>query len=230
MLTGFDIAVLGFVLVSGLFALVRGLTREVLAIFAWAGAGYVTYRLFDLVQPFAQRHIATPWIADVAAGAGLFIVSLIALSVLSHSVAQRVRSSPASGVDRLFGLVFGLARGMLVVCVLYAVADRTIFHQDQPDWIKAARVTPALQQGADYLVSLIPKERMRRLEPGGPGGPRLPLPAPAPDMPPPSNTQKAAHAATATPMILHSRLAIRAARHYLIGIPARDRPDSAEDT
>jgi membrane protein required for colicin V production len=229
-LTGFDIAILAFVALSGLFALVRGLTREVLAIIAWAGAAYVAYRLYPYVLPFAQRHIESEWVAEIAAGAGLFILALIVLSVLSHGLAQRVRSSPANGLDRLLGLVFGLARGMLVVCLLYAVADRTVFHQSRPDWIQRARVTPALQRGADYLVSLIPKDRLHRLEPNGPGRPKLPLPVPtpAPDMVPPGPTQKAAHAASAEPTIPDSRLAIRTVPHYVIEHLARI--SSAEDT
>lgn len=228
MLTGFDIAVLAFVCLSGLFAAVRGLTREVLAIIAWAGAAYVAYRFYPYVLPFAQRHIDSEWVAEIATGAGLFVLALIVLSVLSHSLAQRVRTSPASGLDRLLGLVFGLARGMLVVCLLYAMADRTIFHETRPGWIERARVTPALQRGADYLVSLIPKDRLHRLEPNGPGQPKLPLPPPAPDMAPPSPTQKAAHAASGAPTMLDSRLAIRAVPHYVIEHLAHI--FSAEDT
>src|SRR5690606_27433574 len=140
------------------------------------------------------------------------------LSVLSHSLAQRVRASPANSIDRLLGLVFGLARGMLVVCLLYAVADRTIFRESRPDWIAQARVAPALQRGADYLVSLVPKDGMHKLEPNRPGEPGSPppVPTPAPDMAPPDPTQKAAHAASVNPTMSDSRLAIRSVPHYVI--------------
>ena len=173
-----DIAVIGFVGLSALFAFLRGFTREMLAIAAWIGAAFLTYRFFPALRPFVAAHISPPWVADLTAGVGLFVVALVVFSILSHFVSERVRGSSVGPLDRTLGLLFGIARGVLVVCLLYGVADRFMLRESQPEWVKSARVTPLLQKGADYLVALMPQDKMV------PHGPR-----PHPQAPPPQKVE-----------------------------------------
>jgi membrane protein required for colicin V production len=169
-----DIAVVSLVGLSALFAFLRGFTREMLAIAAWIGAGFVVYRFFPVLRPWVATHISPPWIADFATGIGLFVGALIVFSILSHFLSERVRGSPVGPLDRTLGLLFGIARGALVACLLYGAAERFLVRENQPAWVKEARTAPLLQKGADYLVSLMPRER--------PGSPR-PLPGQQPSAP-----------------------------------------------
>ncbi|HEY4136696.1 MAG TPA: CvpA family protein [Alphaproteobacteria bacterium] len=151
-----DLIVIVVVLLSGVFALARGLVREVLAIFSWIGAAFATFYGFDYVSPYVQRMISEPTIANVVTGAGIFLIVLFVLSLVSGAIAGAVRGTAAGSVDRTLGFVFGLARGAVLVCLAYLAFSWAIPPREQPAWVQAAKTTPLMERGADILYSLAP--------------------------------------------------------------------------
>jgi membrane protein required for colicin V production len=151
-----DIIVIAVIALSALFAFARGFVKEALAIAAWAGAGLITLYGLPYARPFAQELIPSPMLASGAAGLALFIVSLVVLSLLTSVIAGRVKNSSLSAVDRALGLVFGLVRGVLIVCVGFIALRWAIQERDWPVWIQQARTRPFLASGADFLTSLVP--------------------------------------------------------------------------
>ena len=86
----------------------------------------------------------------------LFVVSLIILSFVTSAIARRVKTSSLSALDRTFGLVFGLLRGVLLVCIGYLVLTWVLPPGDQPRWLAEARTAPLLSNGADWLQQFVP--------------------------------------------------------------------------
>ena len=155
-MNGFDLAVLGVIALSAVFAFARGLVREALSIVAWIGAALATLYGFNHVYGFVIRFVATPLLADLIAGAGLFVISLIVLTILTGYLARFVQSSALSPIDRTLGLIFGLARGAFLVSLAYLVLDVSLPQSDRPGWIKQAKSEPFLAQGAELLRSALP--------------------------------------------------------------------------
>lgn len=149
----FDAAVMFAVLLSALLALLRGFTREVLAILAWIGAAIVTFKAFPLLQPSVRAHMSPLWLADLALGVGLFLVVLVLLSVISHRLADRVRGSRVGPLDRSLGFLFGLVRGVVLVVLVYAAIDRLVPASERPVWLREARLNMPLRSGAAYLLN-----------------------------------------------------------------------------
>ncbi|MCP6756156.1 CvpA family protein, partial [Klebsiella pneumoniae] len=58
-----DLAVITIVLVSGMLALLRGFTREVLAILSWVAAAAAAYYLHPLALPYIKPYISKDEIA-----------------------------------------------------------------------------------------------------------------------------------------------------------------------
>jgi len=160
-----DIIVLVVLVLSAGFAYMRGFVRELLAIVAWVGAALVTVYGYIHVAPFAERVVPKGPMANIAAGAAVFIVALIVFSIITGTVAKRVAQSGLSSVDRLFGLVFGLARGAVLVALGYiALAWYLPPEKPRPPWVVHARTLPLLQSAANMLESLVPakwREQMR---------------------------------------------------------------------
>ncbi|MGA2089078.1 MAG: CvpA family protein, partial [Stellaceae bacterium] len=52
-----DLGVIGVILVSALLSLMRGFTREVLAIASWAAAAAAAYYFYPTVMPYATPYI-----------------------------------------------------------------------------------------------------------------------------------------------------------------------------
>jgi membrane protein required for colicin V production len=156
-----DIAVVAVILLSGLFAFARGFVKEVLSVGAWVGAGFAALYGLPYATPIAERFLPGGAVAEAGAGAAIFLVALIVLSVLTSAISRRVKESALSAVDRTLGLIFGLVRGVVLVCLAYIAlgwvwpADKP---QPQPQWIAGARTLPLLESGADRLRRLLPAQ------------------------------------------------------------------------
>ncbi len=157
-----DVGVLLVILLSGLLALVRGFVREVLSVAAWVGAALATLYAFPYAQPFVREFIEIPWLADGAAGIAVFVVTLIVLSIVSHAISSRVNHSAFDALDKSLGLLFGLLRGAIVVCLIYLLIDWALPRDQHPKWLQEARSTPFVQEGARLIESIIPGRLRRR--------------------------------------------------------------------
>jgi membrane protein required for colicin V production len=151
-----DAAVLVILGLSALFAFARGFVREALSIVAWVGAAAITLYGFAPVYAVAIRFMTTPLLADLAAGAGLFLGSLILLTIVTSIIAHRIHSSALSPIDRTLGLIFGLVRGAVLVSLAWLLLDVSVPPGDRPAWIKQAKSAPLLAQGAQMLRDVLP--------------------------------------------------------------------------
>lgn len=152
-----DLIVIAIVLISGMFAFVRGLVHELLALGAWIGAGIATYYGIDHVIPLARRLTDVQPIADVGAGAALFLAVLIVLSVATRILVRQIRKSSLGALDRSLGLLFGLARGALIVAIAWLAVAWAYQEEPLPGWMAEARSLPLVQSGARTLYDVLPE-------------------------------------------------------------------------
>ncbi len=154
-----DFILIGIMLVSGILALARGFTRELLSLIAWVAAAVAAYfavqqqPLLDLVSPYVDK----PLLAQIAVGAVAFIITLIVVSIISVKISDRVVDSSAGAFDRTLGLVYGLARGLVLVSVAYLFYGWLQPPENQEDWIRNAQSLPLIQKVTDTLVVVIGK-------------------------------------------------------------------------
>ncbi len=164
-----DAAVVLVVLISGLLAFFRGLVHEVLAVISWIGAALATVYGFPYARPYAAELITVPLIADMVAGVGIFLVTLIVLSILTNFIARRIRLSALGPLDRSLGLVFGFLRGAALIAVAWLGLNMLLPREDHPAWITEAKVRPLVERSAVLLVSILPARIRRELgEKSGP--------------------------------------------------------------
>jgi membrane protein required for colicin V production len=161
-LTVADVAVIGILLISALWAFIRGFVREVLGVAAWVGAAFVTLYGFAYVRPYARQLINIEFVADGVAVVVLFVVSLILFSIVSHAISSQIRDSALSAIDRSLGFLFGLLRGAVIVCIGYLLLKWAVPPQERPGWIMSARSLPAIEQGVAILEQLIPRSARDR--------------------------------------------------------------------
>ncbi len=152
-----DLAVVAVIGLSAVFAFARGFVREALSIVAWVGAALITLYGFNPVNAITARVVTAPLLAELVTGAGLFLISLIVLTIMTGSIARVVHSSALSPIDRTLGLVFGLARGAILVSLAYLLLDVSLPQSDRPSWINQAKSEPLLAQGADMLRGMLPE-------------------------------------------------------------------------
>jgi membrane protein required for colicin V production len=152
-----DVGVLAVIALSAVFAFARGFVREALSIVAWVTAGAVTLYGFKAVYAIVDPMVHNPLLSQLIAGFGLFIGTLIVMTILTGIVARSVRSSALSPIDRTLGFIFGLLRGAFVVSLAYLLVEFSLAPGDRPSWIREAKSTPYLEHGADLLKAVLPE-------------------------------------------------------------------------
>jgi membrane protein required for colicin V production len=150
-----DLVVIGVVIISALLAAVRGFTREVLAIVAWVTAAAGAWFLHPLILPKIKEHIANPTVALVAAIGGIFIITLLIVSILTVKFSDFILDSRIGALDRTLGFVFGAARGLLI-CVIGWVFLAWLVQGKMPDWATTARSRPMLENTGNTLIGMLP--------------------------------------------------------------------------
>jgi len=157
-----DIAVLAILLLSAAIAFMRGCVHEVLAIGAWVGAALATLYGFGHVQPYARQLIAIDLLADIVAGVVVFVVVLIVLSLLTRMLSGRVRASSLGALDRTLGLVFGLARGVVIVAAAWLLLTWALpTEAERPAYLQEAKSRRLVEASADALESVLPETLQR---------------------------------------------------------------------
>jgi membrane protein required for colicin V production len=153
-----DLAVLSIVLVSALLSMMRGFTREVLAIASWAAAAAAAYYFYPLVVPYLAPYIHKEVIAQAAAAALVFFATLIVVSLFTVRLSDAILDSKIGALDRSLGFVFGVARGFLLAVVAFAIFNWLVSEKQQPEWVQKARTRPILTETADRIVALLPAD------------------------------------------------------------------------
>ena len=161
-----DLAIAVVILVSGGLAFVRGFVHELLSVAAWIGAAVATVMGLPYVLPYARDLIAVKLIADIVAGVGIFILVLVALSIITHWFGRRVRESSLGAVDRSLGLLFGFLRGAVLICLAWLLLLYLMPREDHPVWIAEARALPLVERGANAILEALPEDLKPELAPG----------------------------------------------------------------
>ncbi|MBM3502773.1 MAG: CvpA family protein [Alphaproteobacteria bacterium] len=156
-LTPLDIAVVVVIVLSGVFALFRGLIVEVLSVVAWVGAALVFLYLFPLARPYGREVISFTPLADGITGVVVFLGSLIGFSLIGRLLARAVHGGSVNWIDRLLGFVFGLARGVFVLGVLLLGFNQFVPPSQHPAWLKNSRSEPIIAWTARTLEGLLPR-------------------------------------------------------------------------
>ncbi|MDR6951872.1 membrane protein required for colicin V production [Ancylobacter sp. 3268] len=158
-LTLLDIILLAVMVISGLLAMVRGLVREVFAIASWIAAAAVTLYGYPHLLPYAKQYITNDTFAMAATVGGLFLVTLLIVSIITVRISDAILDSRIGALDRTLGFLFGLARGFLIMVVAFLFFNWLVQNeQGQPDWIRNAHSRVVLQSAGDWLISVLPED------------------------------------------------------------------------
>src|SRR3979411_2179236 len=145
-------------LISGLLAMVRGFMREILSIAAWGAAAVVTLYAFSKLLPKAKTYFNNDTIASVVVVAGVFVGTLIVVSVITVRISDMILDSRIGALDRTLGFLFGLARGLLIVVVAFLFFSWLVPDKQRPDWVTGAKSRVVLQGTGDWLMALLPDD------------------------------------------------------------------------
>ncbi len=159
-ITWFDALLFGIMFISAILALMRGFTREVLSLLAWAGAAIAVVLLHPVLQKTAQSYFPPDedYIANIVLGIVIFLVVLIIISILTMRLSDWILDSGIGVLDRTLGFVFGLARGLLLVVVAYLFFIWGATKEQHPPGVRNARSLDFVETTASIIIQYLPAE------------------------------------------------------------------------
>ena len=155
-----DFIIVGIIAVSALISLVRGFVKESISLTSWILAGFIALRYFE---PMAQ--LLAPYIesATIRTGSGfaiLFVCTLVVGAIVNFMASQMVSKTGLSGTDRSLGVVFGGARGVLIVTMVVLLAGLTPM-PSEPWWQESVMIEYFVQL-AGWIKEVLPQDLANR--------------------------------------------------------------------
>lgn len=152
--TWLDWGIVSIVGLSTLFSLLRGFTREALSLLGWIAAfvlanlfaSSVASQLSGAIENLSARYIAA-WLL-------VFAGTLVAATLLASLVGQLVKATGLGTLDRLLGMIFGFARGLVIVLVLVFLARELLAPRDQ-QWLYQAQLMPQIDALMNWAQQLL---------------------------------------------------------------------------
>ncbi|GAA5316815.1 MAG: CvpA family protein [Candidatus Pelagadaptatus aseana] len=144
-----DWSIIAILVVSSLIGMYRGFIKEALSLLTWVVAFVLAMTFRDPMSLLLVDMIDTPSVRQMAAFAILFVATLIVGAMVNYLISELVRMTGLSGTDRLFGMMFGVARGAAVVLAIIILLPPLIAI-DQDSWWQQSKLIPHFQAMEDW--------------------------------------------------------------------------------
>lgn len=154
-MTWVDFFIIGIIGLSAVISLIRGFIREAFSLAAWILAFWISWMFFrDLAVHLDMIEVQSLRLG-VAFGI-LFLITLILGALVNFLIGQLVHKTGLSGTDRVIGVLFGVARGAVLVSIVVLLAGLTPFPNDA--WWQESRLIGYFQDLAIWLRDLLPPD------------------------------------------------------------------------
>jgi membrane protein required for colicin V production len=160
-MTWLDYAVLGVMAVSILWAVWRGLVREVLSLAGWVIAFLAANLLAGPLGEALPDSIPRPELRVLIAFVAVFLLTLTVTTLAGMLLSKLVNAVGLGSLDRTLGGLFGAARGLLIVMAFGLLAGLTSAPL-HPTWT-ASFSGPVLGRAAIQLKPWLPPAFAGRL-------------------------------------------------------------------
>ncbi len=157
-----DIALGAVMLISGLMAIMRGLSREVLSLVAWGAAAVAAfYAIFsepvrkqatDLLKPYIGENDV---VVTIAVAGAVFLVVLIVLSIIGAKISDALLETGAGPIDRTLGLFYGLARGLVLMMAVFIFYVWLVPRDKIDNAVRDAMTLPLVTSVSSFAVDTL---------------------------------------------------------------------------
>lgn len=128
-----DVVILALIVLSAVLSLFRGFVKEALALASWLVALWVAMSFYEELALVLAEWISLPSAQKITAFILLFICVLLLGALVNYLAGKLVAKTGLTGTDRMLGVIFGAARGGMIVALLVLFAGMTPVPQD-PWW------------------------------------------------------------------------------------------------
>ena len=152
-----DLIIIVIIVISALISLVRGFVKESISLASWLFAGFIAFIYFTPLADLLEPYIESPTIRTGSSFAILFVSSLIVGAIINFMVSQLVSKTGLTGTDKSLGVVFGTARGVLIVVIVLALLTE-LTPMPSESWWKESTMIEYFASMASWMKEVLPED------------------------------------------------------------------------
>ncbi|MBD5771917.1 CvpA family protein [Marinomonas colpomeniae] len=151
-----DWLIIAVVILSTLLSLKRGFVKEILSLLTWVIAFVVAVKFSDQMQVLLIEQVQNDQIRYIVAFVSLFIASLVVGALVSFLLGSLIQVTGLSSTDRVLGMLFGFARGSLIVVAFVSLLSLSPAIEKTDFW-KTSQLIPQLSQLNEWTREMLGK-------------------------------------------------------------------------
>lgn len=156
MMSTVDWLIIAVVVLSTLLSLKRGFVKEVLSLLTWVVAFVVAIKFSDQMQVLLVDQVQNDRIRYIVSFVSLFIASLITGVLVSFLLGSLIKVTGLSSTDRVLGMLFGFARGSLIVVAFISLMSLSPAIEQAEFWT-SSQLIPQLGQLNEWTREMLGK-------------------------------------------------------------------------
>ena len=157
-MTVVDVIILFVIFLSALFSLMRGFVKEAISLTTWIMAIWIATTFAARLSAILPDGIESE-VVRLSVGFGLlFVVTLMLGALVNVLVAHFVKKTGLSGADRVFGILFGFLRGLLIIVVFVVIGSMTPLPEQE--WWKSSNLLGRFEKLSYMLKPYIPESSL----------------------------------------------------------------------
>lgn len=152
-----DLVVIATIIISVLFALYRGLLRELLGITSWILAGVASAFSYLPAIKLLTDKVDNVKVWAISSSGLIALTILIIMTIVNARIAHSLRKSSLSGLDRILGIMFGVLRAVLLIVLVWLFASQMAWTPKQLEVMKEQNFSVKyIQMAADWAEEFLP--------------------------------------------------------------------------
>jgi len=153
-----DLVVISTIIISVLFALYRGLLRELLGISSWILAAFLALYSYQPMIKMLTDRVDNVKIWAITSSGLIALAVLIIMTLVNARITHSLRKSSLSGLDRILGVAFGIFRAALLIVLVWLFARQMAWTPKQMEIMQQHNISVKyIQILTDWTEKLLPE-------------------------------------------------------------------------
>ena len=153
------VVILGFCMIRGLF---RGIVKELSSIIGVFGGFYAAYTYYMVLARLISKWLPNITYMKIISFLFIFCAVFLIISVIGIIIKYILNISFLAWIDRIFGLIFGLIKGGLIVSIL--VIALTAFLVKGAPVVSKSILAPHVTMLSEKMIKVVPKIMKKNYE------------------------------------------------------------------
>ena len=155
----FDLIVFLITLYSMFQCFANGFLRSLLSFSKWLLALIITMISVPKLNPIIQDFIESKFLADVGLGIFIYVISLFIIINFGKAINRVITMSGLGGVDKSFGLIFGIFKGYIICVCVFSLFNWFYPHQKWPLETEDTYSFEIIYKGSEFLIGEFPNSK-----------------------------------------------------------------------